>query len=97
MFFWRGFPSGRRLRIPASGYESRKENVNLTVVARGRAVRKEEEKLKKKEKRGAVKIEAFGGSVRIDSRSSGEAASFVPSASKATFPGRISALAKQKE
>lgn len=30
MFFRRGFESGRRLRIPASGYESRNENVNLT-------------------------------------------------------------------
>lgn len=34
MFFCRGFASGRRLRIPASGYESRNEKVNLTVEER---------------------------------------------------------------
>jgi hypothetical protein len=34
IFFRSGFESGRRLRIPASGYESRNENVNLTVKDR---------------------------------------------------------------
>lgn len=35
-FFRIGFASGRRLRIPASGYERRNEKVSLTVD--GRAV-----------------------------------------------------------